>query len=195
MKMNNKGFTLVELLATIVLIGLVMGIATNGVLSSIETSKKRSEKLFAEKTGKLIEEYLSTYGSKLDKNGKPISFDKTYEDLRTESKTRVEHVTATEVTSFNISELIDKGLVNIDKFINPANKEQCLIKSGTNYTKNTNVRVWQDTDYVYYYYADLSNLSCKFIDNESAITTNIPKQLCNKIKSNAYIDDKGCILS
>ena len=41
--MNNKGFTLVELLATIVILGVVMGIATYGVLSAINNSKLKSE--------------------------------------------------------------------------------------------------------------------------------------------------------
>lgn len=42
MKLNNKGFTLVEVLAVVVILGLIGGIAVNGVLSSINTSKDTS---------------------------------------------------------------------------------------------------------------------------------------------------------
>ena len=45
MKLNNKGFTLVEVLAVIVILGVIGGIATSSVLSSINTSKESSYKL------------------------------------------------------------------------------------------------------------------------------------------------------
>lgn len=42
MKLNNKGFTLVELLAVVVILAVVMGIAANSVLSSMNNSRKGS---------------------------------------------------------------------------------------------------------------------------------------------------------
>ena len=45
MKLNNKGFTLVEVLAVVVIIGVVGGIAVVGVLSSINSGKEASYKL------------------------------------------------------------------------------------------------------------------------------------------------------
>lgn len=39
-KLNNKGFTLVELLAVVVILAIVMGIAASSVLNSINNSRK-----------------------------------------------------------------------------------------------------------------------------------------------------------
>ena len=41
-RLNNKGFTLVELLAVVVILAIVMGISANAVLTSINNSRKSS---------------------------------------------------------------------------------------------------------------------------------------------------------
>ena len=41
-RLNNKGFTLVELLAVVVILAVVMGIAATAVLSSMNNSRKGS---------------------------------------------------------------------------------------------------------------------------------------------------------
>ena len=48
--MNNNGFTLVELLAVIVVLSIVMIIAIPNILSTMSTSKKEALKIYAEKT-------------------------------------------------------------------------------------------------------------------------------------------------
>ena len=56
MQLNNKGFTLVEVLAVIVIIGLLAGIAIPNVLSSINTSKNKAKEIMINniKTGTKI---------------------------------------------------------------------------------------------------------------------------------------------
>ncbi|MCI6265922.1 MAG: type II secretion system GspH family protein, partial [Erysipelotrichaceae bacterium] len=44
-KCNKKGFTLIELLATILIISLIPGISSYYIISTINTSKEKSEKL------------------------------------------------------------------------------------------------------------------------------------------------------
>lgn len=56
--MNKKGFTLIELLSVIVLIGLILGMATTGV---IRGQKKAKEKTLASKV-KNIEKAAIVYG-------------------------------------------------------------------------------------------------------------------------------------
>lgn len=45
MKIDNKGFTLLEVLAVVVIIGILGGLTAKGVLSSINTGKEASYKL------------------------------------------------------------------------------------------------------------------------------------------------------
>ena len=199
--MNNKGFTLVELLATIVILGVVMGIATYGVLSAINNSKLKSEKLFTEKIGDSIKGYLSYYGTKdLSPTETTYTFNKCtrtntdgeceinktvsaseqkkLEGINTYNDITIETITSVNLKSFNKEDLI-----------NPRTKKNCV--EG----KNPIIRVFKDSDYVYYYYLDLSanNTSCE-ISDENAIVTNIPKGLCNSL-SGTYDSEKGCKLT
>ena len=48
MKLNNKGFTLIEVLAVIVIIAIIGGIAIPNVLSTINNSKDVAEKIMIE---------------------------------------------------------------------------------------------------------------------------------------------------
>ena len=43
--MNNRGFTLVELIAVVVIIGLVGGLAVPGILNSLDMGKKTSDRV------------------------------------------------------------------------------------------------------------------------------------------------------
>lgn len=79
--MNKKGFTLIELLSVIVLIGLILGMATTGV---IRGQKKAKEKTLASKV-KNIEKAAIVYGqnhrenfvdvNSNERSTKPLCFD------------------------------------------------------------------------------------------------------------------------
>jgi len=56
-RLNNKGFTLVELIATIVLLALVMGIGSYSITKIIENSKKKDYNLLIENINNAIEDY------------------------------------------------------------------------------------------------------------------------------------------
>ena len=57
--MNNRGFTLVELLATIIILALVSGISIVGVMASQENAKKKLENNFMNDVGNAIDMYIS----------------------------------------------------------------------------------------------------------------------------------------
>ena len=69
--MNKKGFTLIELLSVIVLIGLILGIATTGV---IRGQKKAKERTLATKV-KNIEKAAILYGQNHRENFVDINVD------------------------------------------------------------------------------------------------------------------------
>ena len=192
--MNNKGFTLVEMLAVVVILGIILGIATTSVLSAIETSKEESEKVFVDKIETAVESYINLKGmGMVRKSGGSIySFDKCkkFKDDKADSEECAEDATigssAFELEGFDLEEItkdsvdeygnvVSTKFVDEEAMVNPRNKEKCLKNSG-----NPVVRVFKDKDMVYYYYADLSSLDCD-IAPENQIITNIPKKLCTAI--------------
>ena len=62
MRLNKKGFTLVELLVTIVIVGLVIGISTYGIITAINDSEDKSKTISL----KNIKEAASIYSSEAD---------------------------------------------------------------------------------------------------------------------------------
>lgn len=73
--MNNKGFTFVELLAVIVLIGVLSSIAVYGVTNTINNSKIKGEEIFIDRIDKLIEAYLSNIQLNNNINLSPMILD------------------------------------------------------------------------------------------------------------------------
>lgn len=190
--MNNKGFTLIELLATIVIIGLIMGIATTSVISTINNSKKKSEKVFIDKLETAIESYISIKGSQISiKTGTEVEFQKCNkvkangicEEPDSDVLTKVN-----ELEPLKLKEITegDTATISEDKIVNPSTKEKCL-----NNGKNPEIRLFKDDDYVYYYYVDLSddNTSCN-ISKENAIITNIPEKLCDALNNEKEESEK-----
>lgn len=170
--MNNKGFTLVEMLAVVVILAVIMGIATNGVIGYINTSKEKSEKIFVNKLATSIESYLSLKGGSLSKveSGVRGNF------IKNNGRGTEKDVGFYEIRSFSLIEIVSENLVDQDSLINPKNKQKCFNNG------YPSVRVFKDSDFVYYYYVDLSSNSCS-IERNNWIVNNIPSSLCDTLKS------------
>lgn len=179
--MNNKGFTLVELLATIIILSIVMGIATSGVISYINTSKKRSEKIFVDKLENSIDAYLNLNGRTLETLDSIPSAD--FQKCKDATCGDSYIATAHQLKSIHLQDLVTANLVELDKVINPKNKKNCLNNA------NPEVVIFKDSDYVYYYYVDLSGnkTSCEISDENSLIST-LPKKLIKKLKEQGRTD-------
>lgn len=184
--MNNKGFTLVEVLATVVILGLVMGIAVYGINGTINNSKNRTEELFVERIKDSIDNYLELNGSLLSESSgvnSNLSFCKCIKadcyDADTDSCILEEededgfkikkgyYAIANELDSITFDDLVNENFLDRPKVVNPANKKACL--NGVNPV----IRIFRDNDFVYYYYVDLSgeNTSCELGDSVSIIDT------------------------
>lgn len=180
--MDNKGFTLVELLATVVVLGLVMGITAHSVLGIIEKSKDKSEKIFVDKLENSIDAYISDARTRkelqIDSNVNETSYTKCklYNDDGTCINDGSYKSTAYTMKSFPLSKISDSNLIQNKDIINPKNKTKCDLS-------NVYVDLYRDSDMVYYYYADLSNLGCN-VSEKYKIITNIPAELCKALPKN-----------
>ena len=165
--LNSKGFTLVELLATVVLIAIISGIATYGVIGTINKSKSKSEQIFVDKLSNLIDDYLDLYP--LSKTNEVISFEKCkYEEEAGHCHDSEKYsVEATKIQSIHISNLVEKKLVSYEQLINPKNKKQCF-DSSDDY--NPEIIIYRDDEYVTYYYVNLASNKCE-LESGTVINT------------------------
>ena len=202
--MNNKGFTLVEMLAVIVILAAVGGIATYGVTRAINISKEKTEDVFIEKISDSIDGYIglnyrnTTSNSYLIRENinSAISFEKkisSNEDLISgnivSQSTNVWEVKLynkeTEIYSnLQLQDILDANITESKNLVNPKNNKQCT---------NADIAIYMDSDSVFYYY---TKLDC-FTDNK--IVNTLPKELIcsdtfnnNEIKNsyNASVSDE-----
>ena len=68
MRLNRKGFTLVELLVTIVIVGLVIGISTYGIITAINSSENKSKTISLKNIKEAASIYSGEAGSSSWKN-------------------------------------------------------------------------------------------------------------------------------
>lgn len=176
--MNNKGFTLVELLVTVVILALIGGIAVNRVVSTINSSKKKSEEVFLDRVGTYIESYINYKGSELSSIEGNVALD--YEKCKngvsdSDSNSDCYYVTVNELESKTLRDIVNSDLkiVSADDLMNPSNKEKCT-------NLDTTIRIFKDTDRVYYYYVNMVEAGCDF-SIENQIVTNLPSSLCSEI--------------
>lgn len=174
-KLNRKGFTLIELLGVIVILSIIGGIATYGVISAINTSKLKSEEIFIDKLSNLIDNYI-----KLNKpNNKSDSY--TFIKCKNNDCSESYELTANKMlksdgNSIYLSDLVTEGMITYKDLINPKNRKQCF----DNITYNPEIKIYKDNEYVYYYYVDLSNNKCDIITENSSINT-LPDNLKEQI--------------
>lgn len=176
--LNNQGFTLIELLSVVVIIALISGISIYGITSTVTKSKLNSEKIFVEKLSNLIDDYLDLYPP-TQKAGEEISFakcndvscSKTYETTATKMQ-------KTDGTQITLNDLITTAIVSKKDLVNPKNKQRCYNDEFI----NSEIIVYKDSEYVYYYYLDLSgnNTTC-YITKENAIINTLPENLKSKV--------------
>ena len=151
--MNRKGFTLIEVLATIVIISILGVVAYAGVTSYIKTSKEKAEDKFLDEIKSEIDSYISLNSAEFKKVGEPISFNKLVVKKGGTSKTNQAEIkksaTAWQVKKDGNDYLTFGDLITnlkmTDKFQNPNTGGICS-------SKDIKIEIYKDDiDYVYYY--------------------------------------------
>lgn len=157
--MNKKGFTLVELLATIVILGILFGITLVLVNGGFGNAKEKSEDIFV----KTISDALDIY---IDTDARKLSFVDTGNCInKTNGKIKLYKAEDT----LNFQAVIDSSYSPLTEndLHNPANKNK------DNYNCNTDgtLEIYRDGDYVYYYKISKSSFGCL---NGTGDITNLP---------------------
>lgn len=157
--MNKKGFTLVELLAALVILGIVVGIVIISIGGIFRNAKDKTEDVFVG----TLEDALDMY---LDSDARNLNFSTTETCTLNKTHGSVKVYKSTDILTFehiiysSYSPLVEKDLVN------PANEEvECNIDVG--------VDIYRDDDYVYYYKVSRDNFGC--LKNGGYIT-NLPSE-------------------
>lgn len=175
--MNRKGFTLIEVLATIVIISILGVVAYGGVTNYIKTSKEKAEDKFLDEIKSEIDSYISLNSADFKMVGDKKSFEKQVVSKGGTSKTNQAEVKKEaffwQVKIGGTGNLTFGDLINnlkmTDKFQNPNTDGIC--------SNNIEIEIYKDSDYVYYYCVNMKEAegcpSSKNIDTRSDELKNI----------------------
>ena len=158
--MNRKGFTLVELLAVLVILAIVVGLSVYSVGNIFSNTKEKSEDVFVETIRDAMDMYLTSSDAKGLSYGTQCT--------NTLKKSYNPNVKVYKVNT-NFSDVITSEFKPITQndLINPANKDVSC-----NSASSIGITVYRDEDYVYYYSVDKSSFGCL---KGTGIITNLPE--------------------
>ena len=161
-KLNNKGFTLVELLATIVILGIISTVTIIAVTGYYEKSQDKTEEVFRGQIEKYVSDYISLYGSKLKYDKEEGIYQKCHTDLYGEKV--CEDINLYYNQEYQIEDVIFH--VVSGELKNPVTEKECK-------NDNTNLTFYRDNDFVYCFklepYEDTDSCISKEIDTCSGI--------------------------
>lgn len=157
--MNSKGFTLVELLATLVVLGIIMGIVLISTTGGFGNAKDKTEDIFISTIEDTMDIYLDSDAKKLTYSNSVCTINKTH-------KTGVNVYRANEITFKDVIDSKYHPLTESD-LVNPANKSKCNV--------NAQISIYRDDDFIYYYKIDKDGLGCL---TSSGFISNLPEG-CN----------------
>lgn len=166
--MNKRGFTMIELLAVIVIMSIVLVIAIPTSMNAYKQSKLKAEEGFINRLSESIDSYMSL--STLENN--QILMSSIGKKIKEDSGSQIEVTVYKREISFN--DIFKENIMSPNDFINPNNKEtECD-------AINEIIEVYRDSDYVFCHKVKAENLKC--LSNEY-----INKYLNNN--SNSYVID------
>ena len=173
--MNNKGFTLVELMAVLVLLSIILGLTLSVFKFNFSGAKKKTEEVFVETIKDSMEVYLTS------NNARRLNFDtecsialeKSHGNVKIYKGVYIDKDTGStrdtnflDVISSEYHPITQKDLVN------PADKEKKCANA-----ENIKITIYRDEDFVYYYSVDKSEFDCLYnLDGEyKSIISNLPE--------------------
>lgn len=138
MKLNKKGFTLIELIAVIVIIALLFMFVVPNFSKYLEASRQKSEEIFYGEIENIINNYVSLYKSELELDTSVVKKISKEDSLLGTSY----DVKVYRYKYLSFGNIIDKGILNEGEFVNP--------NGNIKYDKDSSTfTVYRDSDYVY----------------------------------------------
>lgn len=158
--MNKKGYTLIELLAVVLIIGLLTIIVVPISMDVFKNSKLKNEEIFVGKLSEVVSDYINL-------NNDEISFSnfETIDAIKSQEN-REYHIDVKKAT-ITIQDIINSRLLAESDFKNPGNKEVAC-------NKNAEIEIYRDSDYVYCHKIKKTSLNC------------LTKDYLNTIEDEAY---------
>lgn len=142
--MNRKGFTLVELLAVIVIMAIVLVIAIPSSISGYKKTKLKAEETFVKRLSQVVDSYTTL-------NITDISFPSIGE-TKIKKDGENKQVTVYRV-NISIQNLIEENIISKSDYINPNNKDkECNV--------NAEIEIYKDSDFVYCHKIKAKSLDC-----------------------------------
>ena len=145
--MNNKGFTLVELLAVLVLLSIVVGITISVFNVNLGDSKKKTEEVFVDTIKDSLDMYLTS------RQARSLNFSTQCSDMlqKTHGNVKVYKV------STNFKSVIESEYKPITQkdLVNPADEDLKCEDAD-----EIEITIYRDSDYVYYYRVEKNEFNC-----------------------------------
>jgi len=162
--MNRKGFTLIEVLAVIILLGIILTFAIPNVLTAYKNSKLKSEDIFAGRLSDVIDDYVKLNIDEVSYDDSTFYASKSHNIVTAEGTTEnYEYPVTVYKGTISVQDLISSNLISLGDFVNAGNKEAvCNV--------DAEIEIYRDSDFVYCHKINKNSLGCLTDTYKSSIT-------------------------
>lgn len=165
--MNRKGFTMIELLAVIVVLGIVLIITFPNISDIFKGSKLKSEEAFMDRISQSIDSYVTL-------NSSNITFEKQDGTFKKVLGTKEQPVDVYKGT-ITMNTIISSNIITEKDYKNPGNENvECNV--------NAEIEVYRDSDYVYCHKIKKDSLGCLTDEYKNTIDSDYIVNTCTWTK-------------
>ena len=160
--MNRKGFTMIELLAVIVVLGIVLVITFPNMTDVFKSSKLKSEEAFVERISQSIDSYVTLNSSYID-----------FFEYGTAQKYYggSDHSVNVYKGTITMNTIISSNIITGKDYKNPGNENvECNV--------NAEIEVYRDSDYVYCHKIKKDSLGCLTDEYKNTINSDYIVDTC-----------------
>lgn len=141
-KLNKKGFTLIELIAVIVILSIILVFVVPNLLDTYKRSKLKTEKAFVDQLSKGIESYITLYNADLNF----VADGKAKKIVEKKDKNNAVVTSSYDVDVYKVDikveDIIKNNIIEASEYRNPGNREDTC-------SQDAIINVYRDSDFVY----------------------------------------------